>query len=707
MAEAVTCKLQVLALQLTLWTGACLAIALAARVFLRERMSVSTLAFVLGLLLLAVEGALVSISFRTTDPDRAIQWYRWRFAPLALVPGIWLAFSVTYARGNYAAFWRRWLPIIACFCLLVPAVAIGFQNRLLADTASGVRLAWPGQIVQVFLVIGATAVLMNVERTFRAAVGLMRWQLKFMVIGLATLFLVRIYTSTQFLLFSEINPVLDALNAAALGICSVLGFVSLRRTKRFALDLYPSPTLVYRSFAVILVGAYLFAIGVLAKVIAIVGGGATFSLQAFLLLLALVVLGLLAVSDRVRLWVKRFVGQHLRRPVYDVRKLWRTLSEATAAKVEEVDLCRAAVNWISGTFDLLSATVWLVPQQGESLVFGASTCLSEAEAEALIQSKDKIAGALAKLQEHAGAIDIDEVRQPWADVVRQWHPARFPHGGHRLAIPIVSGPDFLGVIIIGDRVAGVPFSMEEMELLKCVTDQIAADLVRIRLSRKLLEAKEMQAFQTMATFFVHDLKNTAWTLSLLVENLRTHFDRPEFREEAVRSVSKSVARINDLVGRIGSLRHQLQLNRRPADLNEIIESALKDFAGMSDVTLVKSLAPLASLDVDREQIHKVMTNLLVNAREASRAGQEIRLSTEQRNGHVIVSVQDHGCGISPQFLKSHLFKPFQTTKKKGIGIGMFQSKMIVEAHGGRIEVESREGEGTTFRVLLPFSGGSI
>jgi signal transduction histidine kinase len=204
---------------------------------------------------------------------------------------------------------------------------------------------------------------------------------------------------------------------------------------------------------------------------------------------------------------------------------------------------------------------------------------------------------------------------------------------------------------------------------------------------------------------VHDLKNTAWTLSLLVDNLRTHFDRPEFREEAVRSVSKSVARLNDLVGRISSLRHELRLSRVSTDVSEMIEGALKEFAGMSDVSLVKSLATMPAVEVDKEQIQKVITNLLVNAREASQAGAEIRLSSEQQNGHVIISVQDHGCGISPEFLKQKLFKPFQTTKKKGIGIGMFQSKMIVEAHGGRIEVQSQQGEGTTFRIVLPLPGG--
>jgi putative PEP-CTERM system histidine kinase len=259
-------------------------------------------------------------------------------------------------------------------------------------------------------------------------------------------------------------------------------------------------------------------------------------------------------------------------------------------------------------------------------------------------------------------------------------------------------------MMLGDRVAGVQFSSQDLDLLKCVADQIAGDFVRLRLSGKLLEAKEMQAFQTMATFFVHDLKNTAWTLSLLVDNLRAHFDRPEFRDEAVRAVSKSVARINDLIGRIGSLRDELRLNRTQADLSELAETALKECAGMTDVKLVRQLTAGLSLAMDREQMHKVIVNLLVNAKEASPSGAEIRIATETRNGYGVLSVTDQGCGMSADFLRQRLFKPFQTTKKKGIGIGMFQSKMIVEAHGGRIEVDSTEGAGTTFRVLLPVTG---
>jgi putative PEP-CTERM system histidine kinase len=690
---------------ITLWIAAGLALALAARVCLSERRSVETLAFALGLMALALDSVFGACSFAAPDAFAAQRWYRWRFLALAFVPGTWLAFSVIYARGNYDAFLRRGRWTILALLVGVPAMTWLFRQDVFYPGQRIWELGNMGRVVHALLVISAAAVLMNIERTFRAAVGLMRWQLKFMVIGLATLFLTRVYTSTEFLIFSAVDPALDSLNSLALIIFAVLGFVAQARGKGFRLELYPSPTLLYQSFAVMLIGGYLLAVGVFAKVIAMLGGGKNFALQMLALLVALVLLGLLILSDRVRLRVKRFVSQHLRRPVYDVQKIWLRFSGATAGHMKEDDLCRVTVNWVAETFDVLSVTLWLVPQRDGTLHFGASTSLSESEAEKLIQPRPQIAEPLEKLRAHAAPIDIDASTEAWLEPVRQWQPVKFSHGGHRVCIPVTSGDELVAVMMLGDRVAGVPFSIQDLDLLKCVADQIAGDFVRLRLSGKLLEAKEMQAFQTMATFFVHDLKNTAWTLSLLVDNLRAHFDRPEFRDEAVRAVSKSVARINDLIGRIGSLRDELRLNRTQADLSELAETALKECAGMTDVKLVRQLTAGPSLAMDREQMHKVILNLLVNAKEASPAGAEIRIATETRNGYGVLSVTDQGCGMSADFLRQRLFKPFQTTKKKGIGIGMFQSKMIVEAHGGRIEVDSTEGAGTTFRVLLPVTGG--
>ena len=82
-------------------------------------------------------------------------------------------------------------------------------------------------------------------------------------------------------------------------------------------------------------------------------------------------------------------------------------------------------------------------------------------------------------------------------------------------------------------------------------------------------------------------------------------------------------------------------------------------------------------------------------------GGRIQVRTDHHGGRIALSVTDNGCGMSPEFLRDSLFRPFQSTKSKGLGIGMFQSRMVVEAHGGSIEVESESGKGTTVRVSFP------
>ena len=126
---------------------------------------------------------------------------------------------------------------------------------------------------------------------------------------------------------------------------------------------------------------------------------------------------------------------------------------------------------------------------------------------------------------------------------------------------------------------------------------------------------------------------------------------------------------------------------------------------MPGVELVKELHPLPKVIVDPEQFRNVVTNLLLNASEAVGSNGQIRIETSQREAKVLLSVADNGCGMSADFLRDSLFRPFQTTKKRGLGIGMFQSKMIVEAHRGNIEVESQPGKGTKFGVFLPLAKG--
>lgn len=691
------------------YCSALLSGALAFSAIWKERRTVAHLAFAAGMAILSSESFLSGLSWNSITIGEMADWQRWRIVVMAFLPGAWLLFSLSYGRGNYREFLERRRYLLAAAFLLPLLPCIFFHDDLVpfpSQVEAGrwvLRLGLSGTLVNLLFLICIVMVLMNLERTFRAAVGTIRWRIKYMILGLGVLFVVRSYTSSQALLFHAEDPRLQTVNCVALFFGCALILRSLFRAGHFDLDVYPSHSILQNSLTVLLAGIYLVVIGVFAKVVTFLGGDQAFALKTFLVLTGLVVLTVLLMSDRVRLYIRQFVSRQFQRPFYDYRSVWCRFTEATASCINATELCQAAVKSVSEMLQVLSVTVWLVDSRKESLSRGASTFLSEARAEQLRPDKSQLAGALQALLKHREPVDIDNSDQPWTTTLRQCHPDEFRKGGNRVCVPLIVGDELLGIMILGDRVSGTIYSWEEFDLLKCIGAQIAASLLNVRLSQKLLQAKELEAFQTMSTFFVHDLKNTASTLSLMLRNLPAHFDDPAFRADALRGVSKTVTHINRLIGRLGSIRQELQLKPVEADLNDLVTRALAGWEESSGISLTKDLQPLPKIQFDPEQMLKVATNLIFNAGEAVAQSGEVRIETGQNNGWAVLTVADTGCGMSEEFLNRSLFRPFQTTKKSGLGIGMFQSKMIVEAHKGRIEVTSEAGKGTVFRVFLPIS----
>jgi putative PEP-CTERM system histidine kinase len=253
---------------------------------------------------------------------------------------------------------------------------------------------------------------------------------------------------------------------------------------------------------------------------------------------------------------------------------------------------------------------------------------------------------------------------------------------------------------LNEKLTKEEFSLEDLDLLRTITDQAAGTILNIKISQQLSKAKEMEAFQTMSAFFVHDLKNLASKLSLTMQNLPIHFDNPEFRTDALRAISDSVAKINTMSSGLSLLRQKIVLQPVENDLNGLVTNTLNILNGCK-ASIIQDLKPVSKCLMDSEQIQKVLTNLILNANEAVGSGGEIRVTTEQINDWIVLSVSDNGCGMTREFIEKSLFHPFKTTKRQGMGIGLFHSKMIVEAHKGRIRVESEEGRGTTFKVFLP------
>ena len=211
-------------------------------------------------------------------------------------------------------------------------------------------------------------------------------------------------------------------------------------------------------------------------------------------------------------------------------------------------------------------------------------------------------------------------------------------------------------------------------------------------------------FHRLSSFVLNDLKNLVSSLSLIVQNAAEHMSNPQFQQDSIETVGKSVDKMDALITRLSNNTVEMRPNLKETDLNEVVSEVAGRMGqkGWNDkANLQTDLGDIPSMLADPEQIEKVVGNLLVNAFESLDDGGSITIKTEANEDNVILSVSDNGPGMSPEFVEKALFKPFTSTKKKGLGIGLYQCKTIVEAHHGRIEVESQEGKGSTFRVILP------
>ena len=679
----------------------------------REPRSFVHRVFAAGMALFALEAGMIGLDSLGLSADEILYWRRFRFLLASFVPAVWLLFSVSFARANYSEQIARWKWVLIPSLVLPAALVILFGGGLFVGPpipmeTSGLflRIGRSGYLWHLLWIILAVMILMNLERTFRHATGHMRWQTKFMFLGVGGIFIVHLFTDGQVILFNGIDTGLDIVEMGALLVGDVLILLSLLRGKPLNIGIQLSHRFLYSSLTLLVAGAYFIAVGVISWLSIRFGWIGNIHVAIFLIFLATIGMAVLLLSDRLRMKRKRFISRHFKRPQYDYQKIWEGFTTKTTSVTQTRDLCDIIVKLVSETLEILSVSIWLVDEKQERLAFGGSTVFTDAQ---VVETRLFGQGHTVLIQamtDQTMPVDLAGSEDDWAaDLKRMYTFKDTKESRIRYCVPLKAAGQLIGIMTLSEKVFYEPLSFEEAELVKNISDQAAAGLLNLRLSEQLRQAKELEAFQSMSAFFMHDLKNLASKLSLVTQNLPVYMDNPEFRADALRTISQSVAKINAMSSRLSLLSQKLELVFKETNVNELIEATVADVKNYANVTVSLKLAAVPSLSIDREQIRKVIENLLLNASDALGQDGVITVSTSDKDNWVEISVRDNGCGISRGFIEKSLFRPFQTTKKQGMGIGLYHCKTIVEAHGGRIEVDSEEGKGATFRVLLPEGTG--
>jgi putative PEP-CTERM system histidine kinase len=625
---------------------------------------------------------------------------RLSFSLLVAAAPLGLMASYTIDREYYLKYLRE-RRYSTGFILLASIVLIISLYRLASPVPASLQLPaghvllGPGGAPSAFfLLLVSVIVLANLEQTIRSAQEHIRWEIKFLLLGLAATFGAILYVSSKVLLYSPRHGILPLTSLQLFPILFLFScfliLVSWHRSSGHS-QVVVSHRAIYSSITLFGVGIYLIASGLAASW---AGQWETlgFPVEAIVFLLAVIALAVCLLwadfRHRIKLWIRR----NLLAGSYDYRLYWLEATERVRFIDRLEDSTAALMDIVQHSLGAIDVSLWMRLRHPNRLKLLdargtiADTLPPEWEGlvDRLMNEEDIIAVNEMDSADNSGAITDFSARTRAS-----------------LLVPLQSSGRLVGLLTVGPDRSGSPYSWGAREFLGVLGKHGAAELHKADLLSTLVQAKETEAFRTFSTFLLHDLKNFSSTLSLIAKNASRHQDNPDFQRDAFRSVFEIAERMKNLCNSLRIFSTSMATHRKMHDLCQIARTIADSYSGDLGDRLILDLGDVPPVFVDGEEIARVLQNLILNAREAIAPEGSIILRTRSRNGMVELSVEDNGRGMTPEFLEQELFLPFHTTKSDGLGIGLFQSKKIVEAHKGTIRVESAQGKGTIVRVLFP------
>ena len=658
------------------------AVALGLFVWSRAPRHVANLAFAWGMAWLGLADVAHVMLLKSAHPSDRAAWLEAALVAGALMLPGWSVFSVTFARANPRAELRRWgWPLAASAVLAVATVGAATRypftavpNPLAADV---LPLTTYGNAVAIVALLTTVFVLFELESTFRGSAGMARWRIKYLLLGLVGLFGVRIFVLSDMLLLNALRTVYVPLQSTTALLCfALIGYTVVRR-RLLDVDVFVSRHVVYRSVTIGAVGAYLLAMGLAVAVIQRFDVSVDFFVVS--LTIFVTAMGLLAalVSETVRRRVKRVIARHFYRHKYDYRREWTRFTGRLASVLSAEAIASRLLATVEEVMDVRKAALYLARE-------GAGYRLSEA------------------VGPWKPALKTIDRRSPLSDEPSADALAALRAESVTSLVPLVAKDEVLGLLAIGPPRGGV-LTQEDEDLISTLAAQAATALLNARLAEQLARAREVEALHRVSSFVLHDLKNCVSMLSLVTQNAERLGADPAFQRDARRTMAETVSKMRSIIERLSHLPKDADLRLARVDLNRVVRDVVDDarLAASGGVHVATDLAPVAPIAADADEVRRVVENLLLNAVEALADAGEVRVRTTASNGSVSLEVSDNGPGVPDHLLSAGLFTPFQTTKRHGLGIGLYQVKSILTAHGADIDVVSQEGRGTTVRIQFP------
>lgn len=583
-----------------------------------------------------------------------------------------------------------WLGVLA---VLAATVASG-------DASPAGLLRSVGLDARILFALGT---LLLIENLYRNTPEDARWHVCLPAVAVGGLLLYDVFLYADAALFHRFSPTLVEGRAIVTAMVAPLLAVAAARNRSWGIAIHVSRNLVFHSATLILGGGFLIGLAAVGEVFRRFGSDWGLLAEISLIFAGLIAFGMLLTSGSARSRLRAFVVQSFYNHRYDYRREWirciETLSPANYASLP-VRVVRA----IADVVDSPGGTLLL--RGAEEDVFRWAGSWNQPAGPASIAPDHPLVGEfgdgtrVVELGDATRRVSIRGSSGNYGLAVADL-PGAEQQPDYWLAVPLSQGGRLIGFVLLANPRAGFKLDREVIDLLRIVGREVAIALAEQRATERMLELGALHDYGRRFAFVAHDIKNVAGQLSMLLANADCHIGNPAFQRDMLLTVRSSVERITALLVRLRTPEGAAAFFPDERVASIVMASRRTRGAPIeieSDGRPGGVVMPPAAFDA-------MLAHLLDNAIDASHPGEavHVRLCHEAR---LTIDIVDRGPGMSLQFIRDELFRPFGSSKRDGLGIGAYEARELLRRAGGDLLVMSRPGLGTTMRILLPLIGNA-
>jgi putative PEP-CTERM system histidine kinase len=573
-------------------------------------------------------------------------------------------------------------------------VAVDVLPLWLADWPRLLEAAYLASVVLHMVV--AVGALLLVHNLYTAATPDARAAIRLPMVGLAAMWIydLNLYT-ISYLARGWSYELFELRGLAATLVAPIFGLAA-QRTRNWEVQL--SRTIAFQSLSLVAIGGYLAVMVIVTSALELVGGEFVRLAQVAFAFGASVAALVLLPSKAFRAWFRVKVSKHLFQHRYDYRSEWLRFTDTLGRPGGGAEPLQTRV--VQAVADITESPggLLLVPDATGTLVAHARWNWALVDPPAFGASAEAAGwfartGCVVELDALRLSDDVDE---EMASFVPQWIIAE-PRAW--AIVPLVHFDRLAGLVLLERPAINRTLDWEDFDLLRVVGRQVASYLAEAQGQETLSDVKRFDEFNRRFAFIMHDVKNLVSQLTLVTRNAERHADNPEFRADMIATLQNSTARMNDLLARLSQHNKGRAEDPRPVAAGALVEEVAAAKRSLHPIVVAGDMAQLVLADPQR--LEQALSHLVQNAIDASPPAEPVTIMIGRQYGEATITVSDRGCGMSAAFIREKLFKPFASTKDGGFGIGAYEARALIAAMGGRIKVESREGNGSRFIVILP------